>query len=246
MPDSSYRNSHMGTNRGQVYDDHYNQQYESFIWKNIEKPLISSIMDELVQKKQLTECLDFACGTGRILSVLVDHSVNITGIDISKDMLANAKKKFPKITLLNTDLTSDDLDIGPFDLITSFRFFLNAENELRKDVLSTLNKYMKKDGHLLINTHITPWSIHGVRLRLKEKITKKKNVESTLSSNELQRLVESYGYRLVKRKSYRFIPTLKGKLVLPGFIFKTIDRMVSTLPFSHVYCHNTILLFRKT
>ncbi len=245
MSNSSYRTSHMGTNRGQIYDQHYNQQYESFLWENIEKPLIHSILSDLKETENLSDCLDFACGTGRILSVLDNYSKNTVGVDISKDMLANAKDKFPEITFINADLTEENLDIGPFDLITSFRFFLNAENRLRKDVLATFSKYIKEGGYLLVNTHIAPWSIHGIRLRLRKALTKRENIESTLSSNDLQSLVESYGYKCVARRSYRFLPTLKGKLVLPGFMFKAIDTIVSKLPFAHLYCHNTMLLFKK-
>lgn len=245
MTKPSYRSSHIGADRGQIYDKHYIQQYESFVWENIEKPLISSILSELERTEHLSDCMDFACGTGRILSVLDKYSNNIVGIDISKDMLANAKDKYPEITFINADLTKQNLDIGPFDLITSFRFFLNAEDILRKDVLSTFNSYIKAGGYLLINTHMTPWSIHGIRLKLRKAITKKENVESTLSSNDLKRLVEGYGYKCVNTKSYRLLPTLKGKLVLPGFIFKAIDTIASKLPFSNIYCHNTMFLFKK-
>ena len=53
-----------------------------------------------------------------------------------------------------------------FDLVTSFRFFGNAQHELRAAVLPALNRALKPGGYLIINSHRNPRSIaallHGL------------------------------------------------------------------------------------
>ena len=49
-------------------------------------------------------------------------------IDVSPDMLALAGARCPRARLIRGDVTTTPgLAPGPFDLITAFRFFLNAE-----------------------------------------------------------------------------------------------------------------------
>jgi SAM-dependent methyltransferase len=107
--------------------------------------------------------LDFACGTGRITSVVAPLVTNATGVDISESMLAVAKEKCPGTRFICADLTRESPDLGPFDLATSFRFFGNAEDALRRSVLRALARLLRPGGMLIVNNHRNPESI-GARL----------------------------------------------------------------------------------
>ena len=102
--------------------------------------------------------LDFGCGDGKItseLSRLVSRTGSVVGLDLSKEMIAFSKKKFPSFAYPNLEfrqsesLTFDDAkDDASFDLVTSFCVFhLVAEP---KQLLVNIKKQLKKDGTLLM------------------------------------------------------------------------------------------------
>jgi SAM-dependent methyltransferase len=111
--------------------------------------------------------LDFACGTGRMTSVIAALAQHVTGVDVSESMLAHARNKLPAVRFVCADITKSTADIGAekFDLVSAFRFFGNAEHELRLEVLHALGKLLPPGGYLLINNHRNPGSV-AARLRL--------------------------------------------------------------------------------
>ena len=103
--------------------------------------------------------LDFACGTGRIISTVAPMCAEAVGVDISPSMLEQARPKTPTAQFVQADLTRADVDLGQFDLVTSFRFFGNAQHDLRLAVMKTLHRVLRSGGHLIINSHRNPHSL---------------------------------------------------------------------------------------
>ena len=66
------------------------------------------------------------------------HAAESHGVDISESMLGAARAKCRNTQFVCADLTNSDAEPGPFDLITSFRFFGNAQDELRTAVLTAI------------------------------------------------------------------------------------------------------------
>lgn len=110
--------------------------------------------------------LDFACGTGRITEQVAPMARQSTGVDISPTMIEEARKKCPQTRFQLADLTQQDPDLGDFDLITSFRFFGNAQDELREGALKALSRRLVRGGHLVINSHRNPRALHALLNRL--------------------------------------------------------------------------------
>jgi hypothetical protein len=54
-------------------------------------------------------------------------------------------------------LTTTNLDIGQFDLVTAFRFLGNADDQLRRSAMDALR--VRIDGYLLINNHRNPVAV---------------------------------------------------------------------------------------
>lgn len=106
--------------------------------------------------------LDFACGTGRITEQVAPLARESTGVDISPTMIEEAKKKCPQTRFHLADLTQQDLDLGEFDLVTSFRFFGNAQDELREGALRAITRRLARGGHLLINSHRNPRALYAL------------------------------------------------------------------------------------
>ncbi len=110
--------------------------------------------------------LDFACGTGRLTRVIADYAREVVGVDISATMLEAARPKLPRARFVLADLTSETVELGQFDLVSSFRFFGNAEPALRAAVLRALSPMVRMGGYLLVNNHRNPWALMNVFDRL--------------------------------------------------------------------------------
>lgn len=129
--------------------------YSSSIWE-LEKPFVHSFAERLRQERGgRLRLLDFACGTGRIISHLEPLAAEAHGIDISEGMVSLARKKCSKASLAVGDIVGHpDLLSGPFDLITCFRFVLNVEADVREQALKALRRRIQEpDGRLIVSIH---------------------------------------------------------------------------------------------
>lgn len=158
-----YRVSHV--QRGATYDktlagtpfDHYMAEWE--------RQHVTRIVRGLYPQG-VGRYLDFACGTARITSVVAPLCGEVVGVDISPTMLSAARGKLPRATFHQCDLTADDVDLGQFDLVTAFRFFGNAQPDLRQSALGAICRRLKPRGHLLINSHRNPRALYALLGRL--------------------------------------------------------------------------------
>jgi ubiquinone/menaquinone biosynthesis C-methylase UbiE len=103
--------------------------------------------------------LDFACGTGRVTEVVAPLCAQTVGVDVSSTMLEQARRKCPAVRFVQADLTQGDAGLGSFDLATAFRFFGNAQDELRRDVLQALHRALRPEGVLILDSHRNPHSL---------------------------------------------------------------------------------------
>ncbi|MGG1628843.1 class I SAM-dependent DNA methyltransferase [Rossellomorea sp. NRS-1567] len=102
--------------------------------------------------------LDIACGTGELSLRLVRDGYDVTGVDLSQDMLMVAQEKAlemnVKLNLFQQDMSKLD-SLGEYDLITIFCDSLNyLEDE--KDVENTFKSvyaHLKQDGLFLFDVH---------------------------------------------------------------------------------------------
>ena len=110
--------------------------------------------------------LDFACGTGRITEQIAPLAKQSVAVDISPTMIEEARRKCPQTRFHLGDLTTTDPDLGQLDLVSSFRFFGNAQDELRDGALRAITRRLQPGGHLLINSHRNPRALYAVLDRL--------------------------------------------------------------------------------
>ncbi|NUQ70110.1 MAG: methyltransferase domain-containing protein [Chthonomonadales bacterium] len=150
---TDYRLSHQAPGKGRVYDALFRANpHRSMIWR-LEQRALRRIASDL-KRRGAVRHLDFACGTGRILACLEDIVDRSTGIDISQEMLATARGQVRTAELIHGDLTAENLlDGKQFDLITAFRFFPNAEPELRSAAMAAVVRHLAPDGRLVFNNH---------------------------------------------------------------------------------------------
>jgi SAM-dependent methyltransferase len=102
--------------------------------------------------------LELGCGTGRLLVSLARDGYQVTGVDVSAEMLQVARDKVAaqglgdRVTLLHQDMREIDLD-GSFNLafsaINSFLHMPTASDQLL--ALSAIHRHLNSGGLLLLD-----------------------------------------------------------------------------------------------
>ncbi len=234
-----YRESHK--QRGCSYDKYLTDEPFDAYMTEIEHNILRKIIPSLFPNT-LPTYLDFACGTARITSLVSPLTKHSFGVDISESMLEKAKEKCPSTTFVHKDITKESLDIEPVDLITSFRFFGNAQDSLRSEALAKLNKLLKKDGYLLINNHRNPWSLKYILGR----ITGGES-ELDLSPRKLQNLLNKNGFRIKKTYgigTWVFRNSLINSRRLNSKLARYLE-LLSKLPGVHLISPDAVIIAQK-
>ncbi len=98
--------------------------------------------------------LELACGTGTILAGLADK-YEVTGLDLSGEMLAAAHKKLPQAVLHQADMAQFDLD-STYDVVLCVFDSINHVPHLEEwsNTFKNAARHLNKDGvfHFDINT----------------------------------------------------------------------------------------------
>jgi len=158
---NTYSNKFSGKNTPQYYDDneYKDGSYSDLLW-TIEKEQLLNIINRLKNNCLKVSYLDFASGTGRIISFVETYVDYAVGIEVSSEMASVAKDKVSNAKIECIDITQKDFPvIEKYDLITAFRFFLNAEPDLQKKAMQALAVRLKDNSSLLVfNNHGNFWS----------------------------------------------------------------------------------------
>lgn len=193
-----YRTSHVGE---QSWARDYDEKlfapgsFDAIIWER-EQLLLDRIVQQQVPRRE--SYLDFACGTGRVLSYVERHFRTAVGLDISDTMLAVARDRVRTATLVQADATQDPaaLDGRRFDFVTAFRFFLNAQPSLREAAMAFLaSTLVDENSRLLFNVHGNRYSTRAL-LAAKAMITREQF--ASMSIRESVELAARHGLEVVE------------------------------------------------
>ncbi len=108
---------------------------------------LPAILAEHVTGKR---ALDFGCGTGRSTRFLRNLGFNVTGADVSEDMLliARAKDSSGDYRLVPDD-NFDAADLGTFDLVLSAFTFDNIPGPMKQRIFRDLAKLLAPVGTIV-------------------------------------------------------------------------------------------------
>jgi len=235
----AYTESHKGKNYGLKYDYNlYNKDtYDNRIWV-IEQNILNENLRH-IDKSQ--DVLDFACGTGRVTKFIESLDFfNIYGFDVSKEMLKIANNKLKRTKLINIDINTEDINKykNKFKIITAFRFFLNAENELKNITFNNIHKLLKEDGYLIFNIHGNKKSLRffyvmlfNIKKTLINYILKRKEhiftYQKQLSVSEVKKYLIMHNFEIVEIVSYSFLPKICHFILSKNVFIYIESRLVS-------------------
>lgn len=177
--------------------------------------------------------LDVPCGYGRHASALARRGFQVVGVDLSRAMIAEARRRFaegPRLAFVRADMRRIAFR-GEFDavvnLYTSFGYFTPAQNQA---VLRRLARALRPGGTLLIDHRDPvydetlprrPWYRAGA----KRFILEDRRFDRRTRITESTQLVVATGPRLIRQRRLRFqefsLPEWRRMLGRAGLRFRS-------------------------
>lgn len=114
----------------------------------------NTAVKNILNKIPIGSALDVACGTGRYARILKDLGFDVTGMDMSIDMLKKAKLNNPDINFILGDIEKIKFDNNSFNLVISAL----ALAHLKKldDAIKEITRITKINGRIILSD-IHPW-----------------------------------------------------------------------------------------
>lgn len=240
MTSPDYRTSHLEQGKGDSYHATFSlNPYRHMVWK-LEQGLLDRIIDSHYGGKDILH-LDFACGTGRVLNYLADRAKVSVGVDVSRTMLDVARRTGSGAELIEADLTAKDvLGERQFNLITAFRFFPNAQPELRTQVIRILRAHLARDGFLVFNNHK---NVQSTRNRIGRLLGRKRG--HGMSTAEVEKLLSENGLEIVKAHHLCVFPASTARPILPISVLSRLEGALSRIDWLHNFGENILYVCRK-
>ncbi len=234
-----YRTSHL--QKGKDYDAALSKgNFDTYMTQR-EQKILSSVMTGVFPEK-IPRYLDFACGTGRITSLVENFAVVSYGVDLSEQMMEQARQKCKRTDFILKDITKNNLEIEPVNLITAFRFFGNAQDELRRVVFQSLSKLLVNGGFLILNNHRNPYSL----LKMLEKLTGGKDPVD-LSYYKLKKYLADAGFKIARVYGIGFWMIhhrLNTSRLINSQLVKIIEP-ISLIPGLSPFCPDSVIVAQK-
>ncbi len=125
------------------------KEFEKFKAEKLPKELIESLL--LLNPKKNEKILDVGCGRGEMVFACKQKGAKAFGIDFSFNALKFGKKLGLK-NLVQADAISLPFKNNSFDKIVFLEVIEHIPKELEHQLLSELNRVLKKNGLLVITT----------------------------------------------------------------------------------------------
>jgi ubiquinone/menaquinone biosynthesis C-methylase UbiE len=240
---------------GEAYDRSLANRFELAIFR-LERAILEDLFRRLRSSDPNTSYLDFACGTGRIITVFKDMIRSKVGVDTSAGQLAVAQEKVPDAEFILGNVVTDPALLAGrrFDLITSFRLLLNLEPENRVPVLRALRELLTPSGYLIVDNHMNRYSVLGLMALLAHKVLRfpkkprvppgRRGIISTMSEREIRQALTAAGLQVEEVHRIFVLPGHKSLLLLPPRWLVPLEAFLSRLP-SNRFSKNQIYVCRR-
>ena len=149
-----------------------------------------------------SKILDLGCGTGELLKILEDRfpSSELTGIDLTEEMLAVAKQKLSdNVELLLGSATNLPFDSKSFDWVIMSNVIGHLSD--KKTALKETHRVLKNPGKIVI----TDWTRDFQTMNLVHFCTKLINYSQyrSLKTVELESLLDECGFNHLYTERYK-------------------------------------------
>lgn len=207
--------------------------------------IFNSYFKKFLPKDKNKKILDLGCGDGSFISWLNSINFkNIEGVDISQEQVELAKKnKIKNIVLLDAKEYLKN-NINKFDMIFARDFLEHFTKKEVIVILNLINKSLKKDGILVIQT-VNAENIFWGRLRHGDFTH-----DLAFTSKSIKQLLKNNNFKEIKIFSQR--PIIHGFKSFVRYLFWILFELifkfyilVETGSFEGIFTQNIIVKTRK-
>jgi SAM-dependent methyltransferase len=93
---------------------------------------------------------DLGCGTGRITAHLAGQGIDVFGLDLSPGMIAEARRRHPKLPFAVASLTALPLAGGSLGGALAWYSIVHTPPAVLPSILAELHRVLAPGGHLLL------------------------------------------------------------------------------------------------
>lgn len=143
--------------------DRVAEDYAAHFYDEMEnKPFDRKMLDWLAEKVgDLGAICDVGCGPGQIARYLHDLGAESCGIDLSAQMIEEAKKLNPGISFKQGDMLAlSGISEASFGGAAAFYSLIHVPRASLNQALKELNRVLKSGGILLLTFHIGQETVH--------------------------------------------------------------------------------------
>jgi len=140
-----------------LFDD-YADSFDEHLVKGLEYGIpkkIRNLLSQFIDSSKKYNILDLGCGTGLSGEALQDIALNMTGVDLSPNMIKKAEERNVYNELVVSGIEEFLKSISPtkFDIIIAADVFVYIGN--LKDILSLVSSTIQKNGLFIFSTEST-------------------------------------------------------------------------------------------
>ncbi|MFA5197461.1 MAG: methyltransferase domain-containing protein [Patescibacteria group bacterium] len=193
--------------------DHFSSTRYAFNWSRVAKTI------EKMQIKPGSKVLDLGCGNGRVIDVLKKYSVVYTGLDISKNLIKLAQKKYPEERFIVGDLLKTPFSDKEFDCVLSLATLHHIpSSEQRLNALKEIYRILKPGGTTLVTVWYF-WDDPAFKKQIDQETLAQKAGKSRLDYGDfLKPWKDSKGNILIERYFHAWEKSeMKELLEITGF-----------------------------
>lgn len=126
------------------------------------KPLDRDLLDRFADRiRPLGPACDLGCGPGHVARYLAEHGVNVFGLDLSPNMLTEARRLNPDLQFVRGDLLSLGLRSESLAGIAAFYSIIHIGRERLSGALDELHRVLRPSGYLLLGFHLGTNTLHA-------------------------------------------------------------------------------------
>jgi len=142
--------------------DRLAEEYARRIFNELQhKPLDRELLDRFAAALAgRGDICDMGCGPGHVARYLRDAGATVFGLDLSPQMLEQARKLNPDISFREGNMLALDLPDGSLAGIAAFYAIVNIPHEALPIVFQEMARVLQPDGLLLLAFHVGDQTIH--------------------------------------------------------------------------------------
>lgn len=141
----------------EVAEEYVRRIYDELAHKPLDRELLDAFAAET---KGAGPVCDLGCGPGHVSRYLRDRGVDVTGLDLTEGMLAQARRLNPDITFVQGDMTALADPDGSWAGIVALYCLIHVPRADMVAALRELRRVLRKGAPLLIAFHIGDEDLH--------------------------------------------------------------------------------------